>query len=111
MGADMGVYRTDYLMWAVDVGADAFDWAKHQAEGEGQPNRRFDVVYDGMSGQYCMAGKTLAVSGSDDGFSPKKIDPADIGVDLDELARKVSEAFEKPLTAADFSLVLFSDYG
>jgi hypothetical protein len=107
----MGVYRTDYLMWAVDVGAKAFDWTKHEAEGEGRPDRRFDVVYDGMSGQYCMAGKTLAVSGSHEGFSPKKINPADIGVDLDELASKVSMAFDKPLTAADFSLVLFSDYG
>lgn len=107
----MGVYRTDYLMWAVNVGADSFDWDKHQAEGEGQENRRFDVVYDSMSGQYCMAGRTIAVSGHGNGFSPRKINPSDIDIDLDDLAKKVSEAFERQLTAADFSLVLFSDYG
>ena len=46
----MGVSRTDYLMWATDVGAKAFSWDKHEAEGEGRPDRRFDIVYDGMSG-------------------------------------------------------------
>ena len=107
----MGVYRTDYLMWAVDVGSDAFDWNKHEAEAEGQPVRRFDIIYDGMSGEYCMAGKIIAKSDQHEGFSPKKIDPADIGIDRDELANKVSEAFERPMTAADFSLVLFSHYG
>ncbi|SCB30637.1 hypothetical protein [Rhizobium lusitanum] len=106
----MGVSRTDYLMWATDVGAKAFNWDKHEAEGEGRPDRRFDVVYDGMSGDYCMAGKIIAVSDKHEGFSPKKIDPADIGVDRDELARKVSEAFDRALTSSDFSLVLFSHY-
>lgn len=107
----MGVYRTDYLMWAANVGAKAFKWDKHEAEAEGRPDRRFDIVYDGMSGEYCMAGKTLAVSDEHEGFSPKTIDPADLGIDKAELAAKVAQAFELPLTADDFHLVLFSHYG
>ncbi|MDW9891115.1 hypothetical protein GOC13_23030 [Sinorhizobium meliloti] len=107
----MGVYRTDYLMWAVDVGAKAFNWEKHEAEIEGRPDRRFDVVYDGMSGQYCMAGEIVAKSDAYEGFSPKKIDPDSVAVDRrDELALKVSQAFDRTLTADDFSLVLFSHY-
>jgi len=109
----MGVYRTDYLMWAANVGAKAFKWDKHEAEMEGRPDRRFDIVYDGMSGEYCMAGKILAVSDENEGFSPKTIDPAELGIDREKLAETVSAAFGPSLgiTADDFSLVLFSHYG
>ena len=104
----MGVDRTDYLMWAADVGAKAFNWDNHEAEMEGRPERRFDIVYDGMSGKYCMAGKILAISHENEGFSPKKIDPAELLMDVDILAYKVSQAFGLPLTEDNFSLVLFS---
>ncbi|MCS0459494.1 hypothetical protein [Rhizobium favelukesii] len=107
----MGVSRTDYLMWATDVGAKAFDWDKHEAEGEGRDGRRFDVVYDGMCGEYCMAGKIIAVSDEHEGFSPKKISPDDIGIDRDVLTSKVNDAFGISLTSDAFSLVLFSHYG
>ncbi len=40
----MGVDRTDYLMYGTDVGADAFDWEKHEAEIEGRPDARFESV-------------------------------------------------------------------
>lgn len=106
----MSVYRTDYLMWAVDVGADAFDWGKHEAELEGRADRRFDVVYDGMSGKYCMAGEIIAKSDAYEGFAPKKIDPDDIGIDRHTLARKVAQAFDRQIISGDFSLVLFSHY-
>lgn len=42
----MGVDRTDYLMYGVDVGADQFDWDKHEAECNGAPGARFDLVYE-----------------------------------------------------------------
>ena len=106
----MGVYRKDYLMWAVDVGYEAFDWDKHEAENDGAPSRRFDIVYDGMSGEYCMAGKIIATSDGYDGFKAQKIDPASVDVDKDDLAIKVSEAFGKRVSSSDFSLILFSHF-
>lgn len=106
----MGVERTDYLMWATDVGAKAFNWDKHEAEGEGRPDRRFDIVYDGMSGQYCMAGKIIAQSDAYEGFTLHRIDPAAIEIDKMDLAAKVSAAFEKMVDPAEFSLVLFSHF-
>ena len=58
----MGVNRTDYLMLGVDMGAADFDRDSFEAECDGAPNRRFDIIYDGMSGQYCIAGKIIAKS-------------------------------------------------
>jgi hypothetical protein len=98
-------------MWATDVGAKGFDWNEHEAEVEGRPDRRFDLVYDGMSGMYCMAGKIIAVSDEYEGFTLHKIDPAEIGVDREDLARKVAAAFGSWIEPDDFSLVLFSHYG
>ncbi|MCP8895307.1 hypothetical protein KYK29_10205 [Shinella daejeonensis] len=106
----MGTERTDYLMLATDVGATAFDWDKHAAEGEGRPDRRFDIVYDGMSGEYCMAGKIIAKSDAYEGFTLHRIDPETINIDKAELASKVSTAFEKSIEPAEFSLVLFSHF-
>lgn len=106
----MGTERTDYLMMATDVGAKAFDWDKHEAEGEGRPDRRFDIVYDGMSGEYCMAGKIIAKSDAYEGFTLHRINPASLDVDVVELAAKVSEAFGNPIEPSEFSLVLFSHF-
>lgn len=104
----MGVYRDDYVMWAVNVGADKFDWNKHEKEAEGAPDRRFDVIYDGMSGEYCMAGKIVAKAAEHEGFRPKKLD---LDIDKQEIANKLSEAFDMSITAGDISLILFSHYG
>lgn len=106
----MGVDRTDYLMLGVDVGFDSFDWDKHEAEVEGAPNARFDVVYDGMCGKYCIAGKIVAVSDEYEGFDKVKVDPDRLGVDRDELAGKISAAFGMPIQAEDFALILFSHF-
>jgi hypothetical protein len=106
----MGVDRTDYLMFATDVGADAFDWDKHVAEMEGRPDRRFDIVDDGMSGKYCLAGKIIAVSDPYEGFERCKIDPEKFDFDRAALAKKVSEAFGRQIPDSDFSLILFSHF-
>lgn len=106
----MGVDRTDYLMVGVDMGADGFDWGKHQAEIEGSPERRFDIVYDGMCGQYCIAGKVIAVSDAYEGFEMSKIDTARLDVDKAGLAASISESFGAHVNVDDFSLVLFSHY-
>lgn len=106
----MGVDRTDYLMYGTDVGADAFDWEKHEAEIEGRPDARFDIVYDGMSGGYCIAGKVIAKSDAYEGFELAKIDANKLAVDRAALAATVSDAFGKDLSADDFSLILFSHF-
>ena len=106
----MGIDRTDYLMFGTDVGAKAFDWDKHEAEADGRPDARFDIVYDGMSGSYCIAGKVLAKSTGYEGFELAKIDPGKLAIDRDALAATVSDAFGKSLSADDFSLILFSHF-
>lgn len=106
----MGVDRTDYLMFGTDLGAKAADWDKHEAEMEGAPNRRFDIVYDGMCGKYCIAGKVIAKSEPYEGFEMAKIDLDEIKVDPVALAATVSDAFGRKLTVNDFSLILFSHF-
>lgn len=106
----MGVDRTDYLMFGADVGYDAFDWDKHEAEAEGRPERRFDLVLDGMCGKYCIAGKIIARSDPAEGLEMVKIDPGTLGIDRTALAMAVTDAFGRKLTADDFSLILFSHF-
>lgn len=104
----MGVDRTDYLMFGADMGADDFDWDKHQAEIEGAPGAHFDIVYDGMCGKYCIAGKIIAKSEPYEGFEMAKINLLD--VDLGALAAQVANAFGRPMSPRDFSLILFSHF-
>lgn len=106
----MGVDRTDYLMFGAEVGAKGFDYDKFEAEVCGAPARRFDIVYDGMSGNYCIAGKIIAKSDPYEGLDMVRIDPAKLDVDRPALAAIVSEAFGKPVSADDFSLILFSHF-
>lgn len=105
----MGVDRTDYLMWAVDVGADAFDWGKHETILDtGKP---FQIVYDGMCGKYCLVGHIIAESSPYEGFDLLTIDPDEMSGDMDLLAQGVSEAFNRPdIRADDFKLILFSHF-
>lgn len=106
----MGVDRTDYLMFGVDLGGGAFDWDKHVNEIEGNSNARFDLINDDMSGQYCIAGKIVAVSDPYEGFSKSIIEPDQLGVDIGALAAKVSEAFDRHIPPDDFKLLLFSHF-
>jgi hypothetical protein len=106
----MSVDRTDYLMFGADVGTKEFDWDKHEAEIEGAEGRRFDIVYDGMSGKYCIAGKIIAKSEPYEGIEMVKIDPAKIEVDRSALAAVVSDAFGRDVSEDDFSLILFSHF-
>jgi hypothetical protein len=106
----MGVDRTDYLMFGADMGAKAFDWDKHEAEATGGQDRRFDIVYDGMSGKYCIAGKIIAKSDEYEGLEMTTIDASTLDVDRATLAEKVSEAFGKSVAADDFKMILFSHF-
>lgn len=104
----MGVDRTDYLMWGAKV--DPFEVASRydelEAELDGAQNKRFDLVYDGMSGEYAIAGRIIA-----------KSDPYE-GLGLQEVATfhmigdaKAQEAVTAAFPAAeDFKLYLFSHF-
>jgi hypothetical protein len=97
-------------MFGADMGGE-IDRDKHEAEIDGSPNRRFDAVYDGMGGKYCIAGKIIAKSDPYDGFETAKIDPGLLDIDRHTLAAKVSKAFGRKVTANDFALILFSHFG
>lgn len=104
----MGVDRTDYLMFATEVGADTFDYDKHQAEIEGAPDAKFNIIYDGMCGKYCLAGKVIAKSDPYDGFEMAKVSLE--GFDAQAVVAAVSESFGRKLVPSDFSLILFSHF-
>lgn len=106
----MSVDRTDYLMFGVDIGGNVNEWGDLEAEVEGAPCRRFDVVNDGMSGQYCIAGKIIATSDPYEGFEMAKIDPAKLDIDRVALAAKVSEAIGHTVRDDEFSLILFTHF-
>lgn len=105
----MGVDRTDYLMFATDVGYDNCDYEKFEAEICGEPGAKFDIVYDGMCGKYALAGKVIAKSEPYDGFEMAKINVGAV-LEVNELAEKVSEAFGRKFEPSDFSLILFSHF-
>ena len=56
----MGVDLTHYIFYGSNVGAENFDWDKWDKEMNGHPEAIFDIVYDGMMGDYCYAGKIIA---------------------------------------------------
>jgi hypothetical protein len=64
----MGVDRTDYVIYGANVGASNVSWDDFEREMEGHPEAKFDIVYDGMSGNYAYAGKIIAVSDDHEGF-------------------------------------------
>lgn len=106
----MSVDRTDYLMFGADIGVKDFQRDEFEAEIDGAPTRRFDVVYDGMSGRYAIAGKIIATSDPYEGFEMAKIDPENLQFDTSALAEAISSALNRKLVPADFSLILFSHF-
>jgi hypothetical protein len=106
----MGVSRTDYLMLAVDIDPELFEWDKHEDELSGTPDARFNIVYDGMSGKYCLAGKIVASSDPYEGFEKSVVDTSALDINRADLASDVSEAFGRVYNPDDFKLVLFSHF-
>lgn len=104
----MGVDRTDYLMWGAKVSPDVVreKYGDLEAEINGAPESLFDLIYDGMSGKYAVAGRVVARSEPYEGLAFKVIEPADLAWDA-ELVGRVRTAFPD---AHEFSLILFSHY-
>lgn len=89
----MGVDRTDYLFYGIDVGCDAVDYDRDEDVISGVPNAPFDMVYDGMSGKYAVAGKIVAKSDPHEGIEFIEVTPDKLPSDPDGLMRTISERF------------------
>ena len=104
----MGVDRTDYLIWGAKVDVESAFALQDELEAEidGADGKRFDLILDGMSGQYAVAGKIIAKSDPYEGLDFITVDPAQIAWDT-ELAIRIRSVFPD---AEDFSLMLFSHF-
>lgn len=89
----MSVDRTDYLFFGVNVGYEAIDYDRDLDIIEGQPVRPFDLVSDGMSGQYAMAGKIIAKSDPYEGIQFTEITPDKLPSDPEKLMEQIAERF------------------
>ncbi len=104
----MGVYRTDYLFYGVKIDPEKVDWDKHEALICGAPERAFDMVYDGMSGKYALAGKVIAKSDGYDGLEFTEITPDLLPADPAGMLAKITEQFGPQSDAP--KLFLFSHF-
>jgi hypothetical protein len=102
----MGVYRDDYLLLGAKVDPEKVSWDEHEAEMDRSDGRRFDIVYDGMSGEYAFAGKVLCKTGQFDDAPIKEITAADLESDPD-LLDKVQAVFPE---VEQLSLFMFQHY-
>lgn len=108
----MGIERIDYIMWAVDLGADNVNFDDFIDEIEGSPVAKFNIVYDGMCGEYAYAGFILLER--DDfynGFG-KGIEITPLEDEFSSsIALQVMQAFPHlELTKNDFKLIVFSHF-
>ena len=105
----MGVDRTDYLFWGVMIDPGKVDRDALEDEIDGAPGAKFDLVLDGMGGQYAVAGKIVAQSDPYEG-----IEFVDVGPRLDLLDKAgvfgaVGKHFPDK-SFSDFGLLLFSHF-
>ena len=102
----MGVYRDDYLVLGARVDFERIDYDEFEPEIDGVDGRRFDVVYDGMSGNYAFVGKVLCKTGQFDDAPIREITAEDLGNDPD-LLDKVQAVFPE---VEKLSLFMFQHY-
>ena len=55
----MSVKRTICIIYGADIGYSNELYENYELEIEGSPDRDFDILYDGMSGEYAIAGCIL----------------------------------------------------
>ena len=104
----MGVSRDDYLMWGcrIDPARVSEMYDDLEAEMDGADGRRFDLVYDVMSGKYAVAGKIIVKSGEYDGIEFHDLAP-DIAAWDTDVVTAVRRVFPE---AETYNLMLFSHY-
>lgn len=104
----MGVYRTDYLMYGVKIDPERVDYDKHEAFIEGRPGVAFDLVYDGMSGKYAVAGKIIAKADQYDGMEFTEITDDMLPKETEKLRADIDASFG--VETGKLRLFFFSHY-
>lgn len=104
----MGVSRTDYLMFGARVDPGIVSYDDFEAEMYQEEGARFDMVYDGMSGEYAVAGKILAKADGGDDFQMVDIESTMNEPLKLETIDAVTAAL--PVGSTDFKLYLFSHH-
>ena len=106
----MSVERTDYLMWGVQVEPKEVSkrYEELEAEMHDEEGKRFDLVYDGMSGKYAIAGRIICKSGAYEGMGFKLIGGRELDFDYTTF-KAVKEAFPEA-EAHEFAAYMFSHY-
>lgn len=104
----MSVKRTDYLMWGAKIDPDLVSSKYDDLEAEMylEGGRRFDLIYDGMSGEYAVAGEIIATSDPCEGLEFQEI-PKDASAWRPEVVEAVRSEFPE---SHGFSLYLFSHF-
>lgn len=105
----MGVDRIDYLFWGVKLSTDDIEYDDFEGEMDGAPERRFDIVYDGMCGEYAMAGKIVAESDPYEGTEFTEVDQALEQIDKAAVIDAVCKAIPAAKPSA-FATYLFTHF-
>jgi hypothetical protein len=106
----MGTQRTDYLVWGVQLDQSNFVYEDFENEIDGSPDAEFDMIYDGMSGQYLIAGKILAASEPYEGLEFYDVDDALLNLDKDVISSKVMSKVHSGMIKSDFKTFLFTHW-
>lgn len=72
----MGMRRTDFIILGVELDFDEISYEDYEAEINLEDGRAFDMLYDGVCGEFCLAGKVLSSTDDIDGFSMMNISQA-----------------------------------
>lgn len=107
----MSVNRTDYLMYGVKLAYDAIEVHddKYLPMVEGHQDAPYNIIADGMGGDYLVAGKIIAESDPYDGMVFTEITEDLLPKDTEGLAKKIADdmGFPEP---PKLRLYLFSHY-
>ena len=106
----MGVDRTDYLMIAYDIGCEAFDEVYTSCEDVLDSGEPFDIVYDGMCGEYCYVGKILKTIDPETGPIVTQLDDINKNIDKEELAQFILSYTGIKISPDDFKKIILSHY-
>lgn len=88
----MGVSRTDYVIFGVDVGYDNVDYDTFEKEIGQDPDAEFAIIYDGMCGKYAYAGMIIAKADPYEGFG-NGVELTPLDITAYDVAKKVMAKF------------------
>lgn len=104
----MGNNVKHYVILGVNVGCDAVDIDKYESEIGMEDGRRFDLLYDGMNGEYAVAGKILAECDQYTGFPLTNLEAMliDVRSEIYQVHAEVTKDF--PFADFDKNVAIFA---